>query len=553
MHTLNHSLIRPLTGAIALCFIIALSACALASARSNGDLPTLVNKYKSMMNQARTQNLDASSASELNMKSIEALKSGDKAKSEDYLRQAVAALESMGLDPTKGPPAPRQMVDMRSQSAALSSGAGPANMRTPLSIARSAAAESNAQYPFGIHEPFFIDGASQITQSMIVGYLMEAGVKWVRLIPPELETSLADLNMAGINVLCIVGGGPDSKSLADNDRITRATVLRYKDVVKYWQVGNEPDLSGMPVRDYRNLLKSTYAAVKGACPECMVVLGGTAFGNDELAVPDGKLKGMEYYSELLKMGGGTYFDIFDLHFAGRTDGYQKLTAAVGAYRKLLAEHGLYSRPIWITEMSTYAGAPEPIRHAGATIQLPPQSEAEQANGMVKLYVTGTGLGVRKMFWNLVVERYRFGGIENGYYDNVGLMTNPKRDGQAHKKLVYYTFRRMSAFFQGADMGSAEIAHYDGSTYAYRLMRSGMHVWVAWTEREGGAALRLPYPYAAGLVASEAVPRAASGRDMEGGGALYHKVVNLPGPDGAVHVNMERGKVYFIEPPAARGK
>lgn len=535
-----------------MCFLLSLSACASASAQLNDDLPGLVNKYKSMMDQARTKNMDASAASELNMKSIEALKSGDKEKAEDYLRRAVSTLESMGLDPTKSPPQQRPMMDMRSQSAALSSGAGPPDMRTPLSIMRSAVAESNAQYPFGIHEPFFIDGASQITQSMIVGYLMDIGARWVRLIPPELETALADLNMAGINVLCIVGGGPDAKNIADNDRITRATVLRYKDVVKYWQVGNEPDLSGMPVQDYLNLLKSTYAAVKGACPECMVVLGGTAFGNDELAVPDGKLKGMEYYSELLRSGGGAYFDIFDLHFAGRIDGYQRLGGAVGAYRKLLAEHGLSSRPIWITEMSTYNGAPVPLKHAGATIALPPQSELEQANGMVKMYVSGAGLGVSKMFWNLVVERYRFGGIENGYYDNVGLMTNPKRDGQAHKKLVYYTFRRMSAFFKGADMGSVEIAHYDGSTFAYRFTRAGIPIWVAWTEREGGSALRLPYPRSGGLVASEAVPRAASGRDIEGGGPLYYRMVGMPGPDGAVLVNMERGKVYFIEPAAVRG-
>ena len=55
-----------------------------------------------------------------------------------------------------------------------------------------------------------------------------------------------------------------------------------KSPIKYWQVENEPDLSSKDIDGFVNLQKITYIALKSACPDCKVLMGGMAGGTGGL-------------------------------------------------------------------------------------------------------------------------------------------------------------------------------------------------------------------------------------------------------------------------------
>jgi tetrahydromethanopterin S-methyltransferase subunit B len=52
----------------------------------------------------------------------------------------------------------------------------------------------------------------------------------------------------------------------------------------------------------------------------------------------------------------------------------------------------------------YDGDPMEPQPKPLLADLPVQSEAEQAAGLVKTYVHGVAIGIDRIFWNLVVER-----------------------------------------------------------------------------------------------------------------------------------------------------
>ena len=48
-----------------------------------------------------------------------------------------------------------------------------------------------------------------------------------------------------------------------------------KKPVRFWQVGNEPDLASSDWEGYANLVQITTTAVKASCSHCQVAMGGT--------------------------------------------------------------------------------------------------------------------------------------------------------------------------------------------------------------------------------------------------------------------------------------
>ena len=77
----------------------------------------------------------------------------------------------------------------------------------------------------------------------------------------------------------------------------------------YWRVIDEPDVGDDitverqfegTLKDYFDLLKNSYEAIKEACEECQIVI----------APPVESIRG--YYSDLLSFGAGDYFDIYNM-------------------------------------------------------------------------------------------------------------------------------------------------------------------------------------------------------------------------------------------------
>ena len=164
--------------------------------------------------------------------------------------------------------------------------------------------------------------------------------------------------------------------------------------VRYWQIGNEPDIAigivpGNSVFGcwgdlgdafygggyYGEMLKVVYPRIKAADPQAQVMVGGLLLECDpytmtvpETCVNEDRLQSGYFLEGILKSGAGSYFDILDIHGYGelrmdlpsRMNSQYHWSPAVGGtglpekvafVRRLLAQYGQPDKPIMATELA----------------------------------------------------------------------------------------------------------------------------------------------------------------------------------------------------------
>jgi len=150
--------------------------------------------------------------------------------------------------------------------------------------------------------------------------------------------------------------GPIAESALDEfGEFMEAAVARYSQPpynVKYWEIGNEPDISYELVgnrsgfgcwgeqgdeyygaRAYADMLKVVYPRIKEADPEARVVIGGLLLDCDPINPPEispgsGEYKNCapaRFLEGILEYGGGDYFDAVSFH------AYDYYYGEIGAY------------------------------------------------------------------------------------------------------------------------------------------------------------------------------------------------------------------------------
>ena len=144
-------------------------------------------------------------------------------------------------------------------------------------------------------------------------------------------------------------------------------VKRYKDVTRYWESWNEPDLSGHHYfkgggADFFRYQKVCYLAAKKADPQCVVLFAGMCYPNVEGYLASHGLKSPsptpaktsffeEYLKECVKdpeaKKHNYYFDVMNQHSYSRaSDAYDYVMVV----RKLMRDYLGQGKPVWITEM-----------------------------------------------------------------------------------------------------------------------------------------------------------------------------------------------------------
>jgi exo-beta-1,3-glucanase (GH17 family) len=139
------------------------------------------------------------------------------------------------------------------------------------------------------------------------------------------------------------------------------TVTRYRDRIRVWEVGNEPNLEpfwnipGAPgeagwnegVHRYVLHLAETYSTIKASDPSATVLLGGLSGHFME-----------QYIDRLIDERAYRYFDAMNLHpYANSPDGV--VARVRSARRHMSRAPGMASKPVWITEFgwqATWAGS-----------------------------------------------------------------------------------------------------------------------------------------------------------------------------------------------------
>jgi hypothetical protein len=212
------------------------------------------------------------------------------------------------------------------------------------------------------------------------------------------------------------------------------------------------------------------------------MFGGLSGGQEMLDT-----QGTIFLEKALAAGAGNFIDGLEFkrhHMPVKN--YALVKHHYDSIGDILARHGIniHQIPIFL-ETCMYDGDPnEPVPHPFIR-KLPVQTETEQACGLVKTYVYSVSLGITRIFWNLMYERADF---EPGHgtpfpqtpFNHYGLINNPtNEDGLSHKKLSYYTYKKMVEKLDGSDWTNVHAyqASEDVSIFTFTNQENTIHV--AW--------------------------------------------------------------------------
>jgi hypothetical protein len=432
--------------------------------------------------------------------------------------------------------------------------------------------------PFGMHPAFVIYPGSfknPYEEAQDIGVKWHrpiVGVHWV-LAQPELDDPRFDFRIydrdlgnvpPGIHIMANIAPELDlherrskrgSYLPIDEEKykgFVKAAVERYdgdgknampglRNPILYWQVGNEPSITRK--RDFAKLQVMTYTAIKEACPECKVLMGGTAHPILPVRQWEGDFetdieKYMDWFSRdyepILKELNGKYFDIFAFHWYGKAGGdYKGIKPVYQRIKSMLMKYN-HPVPIWITEMGAYSGAPG---RSGPLKALPFQTEREQAVDYFKRYVFSLSLGVQKIFALTLMEGFL---LDDGYFDHTGLIYDGRGSndfGRGVKKLSYYTYKKMTEVLEGSDWEKTERVQEGDGIYVYKFQKSGKPLWVAWNDHHEPKTVRITTNgNTKGLRILEVVPKYESGREVANYDAAFNEregrrpESNLPGTE-----------------------
>lgn len=282
--------------------------------------------------------------------------------------------------------------------------------------------------------------------------LMESGATWLRVAvnwssveptngPPNsylwqyadqpLGAAVASSHDTGIRVIGTIETAPpwarydsfrpdgpiNPVNMSDFQEFVGALVERYdgdgyqdapgSPVVDYWEFYNEPDRrldttdgrwGNHPV-EYATMLAAVYPMVKYHNPEAQVVFGGIAY---DFFIEQGGPFVRSFLDDVLKAGGGDYFDIFNFHiypiFAANWLPPVNSNKGPGLYEKAqylrqkLVGHGL-DKPFIITEAGWHSDS-TPSAYS---------SEEIQARYVTQLFTQSLAADIDVMIWWMLFD------------------------------------------------------------------------------------------------------------------------------------------------------
>lgn len=221
-----------------------------------------------------------------------------------------------------------------------------------------------------VREPTSIDAGVHLMAESGVNWVRE-DVHWYRIQrTPQAhywdyyDRTFHQLAAARINILGVLGHAPGwaTAEASDNPygisfyapdpdlfaQWAAKTVARYRGIIHYWQIGNEPDNAFFwrPHPDpaaYATLVQRTVAAIARVAPEVRIVAAGT------------NPYDITFLSRAAQAGLWSAIDIVAIHPYVNPDPptSEGITASVDYLAPLFARYG--SRPVWVTEIGWGSG------------------------------------------------------------------------------------------------------------------------------------------------------------------------------------------------------
>ncbi|MBI2192295.1 MAG: hypothetical protein HYU36_09950 [Planctomycetes bacterium] len=268
--------------------------------------------------------------------------------------------------------------------------------------------------------------------------------------------------------------------------------------VRYWSIDNEHASLFLPVfckaelaelpkvsaaegaaaaaESYADLLLYSARVIREVDPDAKIVFGGPGGGTPDIEY---ELYYWKCLSWLKKKDASGGFNFFDYHNFNVFEGYQTNARNKGLdyFRKALSESGFTEKPIVIKAGGTHSGVDRIAKNRRLKR---PQTEAQQAEYLVKRFVYHAANGVQTILWGTITEDSSLHGTfsQDGLVYN-GTPTREKADrhresvdpGKGIKKLSYYAMKFLMDHLREVDWTAAQnIMQGEDNIYAYRLRR-----------------------------------------------------------------------------------
>lgn len=284
--------------------------------------------------------------------------------------------------------------------------------------------------PFGVQVPDDV-------REQALAYATNLGARWARInlfwreVEPErtdpptyrwegTDRRLRRLAERGLRLIVTVRDNPSwaadtlcgplhAAGLEGFVRFMRAAVQRYSASpygVRHWELYNEPDNGdakrlatlggcwGRYGRQYAEMLRAVYPAVKEADPQAQVLLGGIAYEDY-----DGGPFVADFLDEVLDAGGGECFDLLSFHyypaFADVWNRYGNDLGGKAAYLRSELERFGLRKPLVVTEV----GQPT----AGPPGDEQPYSDERASRYVVQAMARGMVADLQTIIWYTLVD------------------------------------------------------------------------------------------------------------------------------------------------------
>ncbi|HJZ11308.1 MAG TPA: hypothetical protein VJ521_04115, partial [Acidobacteriota bacterium] len=254
--------------------------------------------------------------------------------------------------------------------------------------------------------------------------------------------------------------------------------------------GIAPECARQAAQAYAEAVIFSAGVIRELDPGARIVFGGPGGGTSD--------EEYEYFyrpalTSLASRIPGGGFDFFDYHNFNTYQEYASNSRGKGLefFRKMLADAGLPAKPMIIKAGATHSGQDQ---EADNKRLHEPQTEAQQAEYLIKRYVYHVANGVSLILWGDVREDEN----EHSTYSHNGLMYNgiprigactaqsesPCPDpGDGVKKLSYYASKFLIEKTKGVDFGAVKsIATSIANVCLYELPRSEQTpIYIAWLD------------------------------------------------------------------------
>jgi len=286
--------------------------------------------------------------------------------------------------------------------------------------------------------------------------------------------------------------------------------------IKYWQVCNQvtdtcdgTDCKTTYAAKYAKVLKTSYEGIKAADSSSYVLIAGDST--------------KDYYPSVFNELGGKYIDIIDFHRFGLSSWYDP-QSDFDYLKDSLKKSGfdISKLKFWITETGTYSGDP---MENDANNNLFKQSEKQQAEGLVKAYVSGFSYGIEKIFWAWGIQEgfrktcgiFDYTGIiyDGCDCENTKYVCNAKGIGddlgKGVKKLAYYSYKKMTEKLSG--WNSVKTVQKSGGINIYKFTRSGKIIYVTWSDDTTKKTAIISEISSKQIKITEATPKYETGKEV----------------------------------------